>query len=59
MNYSLRTMLVGLALILVGIYIQNGGPGDLNGTDPFFVTIGLILMVVGFFKKIIKQTFDK
>ena len=47
MNYSLRTMLVGLALILVGIYIQNGGPGDLNGTDPFFVTIGLILMVVG------------
>lgn len=59
MNYSLRTMLVGISLILVGNYIQNDPGNDLYGNDYLFVILGFILIIIGCFKQAIKKIIDK
>ncbi|MGM0880692.1 MAG: hypothetical protein ACQEXQ_06565 [Bacillota bacterium] len=59
MNYSLRTMLVGIALILVGIYIQNDPGNDLYGNDFLFVITGFVLIIAGCFKNAIKKIIEK
>lgn len=48
---SIKTMLLGIALLLVSIYIQ-GEPGiKLYGNEFFIGLIGLVLVIIGLFIK--------
>ncbi|MDQ0116602.1 hypothetical protein [Paenibacillus harenae] len=59
MNYSLRTMIVGIALILMGIYIQNDLENDFYENDYLLVIAGFVLVIVGCFKEAIKTIIVK
>lgn len=50
MNFSLRTMLLGISLILLGIYIQGDSANDFNGNDYILAIIGFLLVIIGYFK---------
>ncbi|WP_337103053.1 hypothetical protein [Paenibacillus sp. YIM B09110] len=59
MNYSLRTMIVGIALILMGIYIQNDLENHFYENDYLLVITGFVLVIVGCFKEAIKTIIVK
>lgn len=50
MTGSIKTMLLGIAILLIGIYIQ-GDPGIRGDFDLFFVVLGFIITLAGFLNK--------
>lgn len=49
MNYSIRTMLLGISFMILGVYIQ-GEPGiEWYGNEIFLVILGFIMVIVGSF----------
>jgi hypothetical protein len=59
MNFSLRTMLLGISLILLGIYMQSNSDNDFYGNDFIIVITGFIFVIIGYFKNFIKKIIDK
>lgn len=47
MTYSIRIMLIGISIMLVGLYIQNEQGIELYGGEFFVFIAGFILVIVG------------
>ncbi|GGA60585.1 hypothetical protein [Ornithinibacillus halotolerans] len=52
---SNKFLLLGIAIMLVAIYIQNSEGSRFSGTEIIFFVIGILLTIIGFFIKNQKQ----
>jgi hypothetical protein len=59
MNPSLKSVLLGISLILVGIFIQGDPGNEFHGTDYIFVIIGFLIVIFGTFYSTIMEIIDK
>jgi len=50
-NKSIKTMVLGIIVILFGGFIMLDSSSDLKGIEFFILIIGLIIGIVGFFQK--------
>jgi uncharacterized membrane protein YiaA len=48
---SVKMMIVGIALILVALYIQGESGINLRGYEFFILMIGVITILIGYLKK--------
>ncbi len=59
MNNSIKIILFGISLMLLGIYIQGDLENNWYETELLFVIVGFITVIIGLFWNPIKKIIDK